>query len=135
MASIQHLAKSIAQSLAAHDAVVSLAPEYDLKEIETMRIVVVPTGVEYKPVARTAHEENYKISIGILKRTTEDELDALIDFSTSLGQSFLNRVIDDSMCINVAHEPLYSPEHLREKNQFTSVIALTFKSIVRENPH
>ena len=31
------------------------------------------------------------------------------------------------MCVGVAFNPIYSPEHLRERGQFTSVIELSFK--------
>lgn len=133
MADVIQLADAVAHELAAYRAEVSLSPDYDLKEIETAKVVVVPTGVEYKTLGRGIREELFKVSIGILKRATEDELVDMTNFATGIGVSFLNRRIAECICIGVAHEPLYSPDHLRERRQFTSVLVLTFKAVCHED--
>lgn len=133
MADIIGLAEAVARDLATYRAEVSFSPDYDLKEIDSAKVVVVPTGIEYKTLGRGIREELFKISIGILKRVTEAELVDMTNFATDIGVSFLNRRLAEAACVSVAHEPLYSPDHLRERHQFTSVLALTFKAVCHED--
>jgi hypothetical protein len=80
-------------------------------------------------VSRSAHEELLKVQIGFLKRGCEDDLSGLLQTVEALGLSFLNKKLLNATCVCVAYNPIYSPEHLRERGQFTSVIELTFKKI------
>ena len=86
-----------------------------------------PAGTQYKTLSRAAHEELPKVQIGILKRCQEDALDEMLRFAEKLGLGFLNRKLAGGTCVSVAYNPIYSPEHLRERGQFTSVIELVFK--------
>ena len=92
-----------------------------------MRVAVVPTGTEYKTVSRSSREELLKVQIGFLKRGCEDKLPELLQLVEGLGLGFLNRKLAGATCVGVAYNPIYSPDHLRERGQFTSVIELTFK--------
>jgi len=130
MSQILNLANLVADKLHEYHAEVRFAPEFDLRNLETMRIVVAPHSTEYKALTRTAHEELIKIQIGVLKRCSEDELSAMLPFVETLGLSFLNKKLGGAMCVGVAYDPIYSAEHLRERRQFTSVIELTFKLVL-----
>ena len=123
------IANAVAAQLSEHDAEVLFFPTFDLRDLETMRVMVVPTGVEYKNLSRTSHEALLKVQIGVLKRATEDDLDEMLRFVEGIGISFLNRHMCGAVCTCVAYNPLYFPEHLRERGQFTSVIELTFRKI------
>ncbi|MDD3155654.1 MAG: hypothetical protein PHS41_12385, partial [Victivallaceae bacterium] len=103
--------------------------EYELRDLDTMRVAVVPLSTAYKSVSRAAHEELPKVQIGILKRCDEDGLDAMLQFVESLGLGFLNKKLAGATCVCVAYNPIYSPEHLQERGQFTCVIELTFKLV------
>ena len=72
-------------------------------------------------------EELLKVQIGFLKRGCEDKLPELLQLVEGLGLGFLNRKLAGATCVGVAYNPIYSPDHLRERGQFTSVIELTFK--------
>ena len=104
MSDVVELAEAVAAELADYHAEVLFCPEFELREIEEMKVVVVPLAVEYKTVSRAAHEEVLKVQIG-----------------------FLGKTLADAMCIGVAYNPIYFPEHFRERRQFTSVIELSFK--------
>lgn len=73
--------------------------------------------------------EVLKVSIGFLKRGCEDELTALLNLVEGLGVGFLGKKCTNASCVTVAFNPIYSPDHLRERGQFTSVIELAFKQI------
>jgi len=121
------LAEAVAETLADFHAEVLFFPEFELRDIEEMKVIVVPLSEEYKPLSRTQHEEILKVQVGFLKRGGEDELPELLRTIEGLGLGFLNRQLAGATCVGVAYNPIYSPEHLRERNQFTSVIELAFK--------
>ncbi len=127
MSEVLKMAEAVAAELAEYHAEVMFFPEFELRELEAMRVAVVPTGTEYKTVSRSSHEELLKVQIGFLKRGCEDELPELLQMVEGLGLGFLNRKLAGATCVGVAYNPIYSPEHLRERGQFTSVIELTFK--------
>lgn len=129
MCEVLKIAEATAAELAEYHAEVGFAPEFELRDLETMRVLVVPLSTEYKTLSRAAHEELLKIQIGVLKRATMDELPELLKFVEGLGLGFLNRSLAGALCICVAYNPIYSAEHLRERGQFTSVIELVFKQI------
>lgn len=129
MSEVVKIAEAVAAELADCNAELMFFPEFDLKELDDMRVAVVPAGVEYKTVSRAAHEELLKVSVGILKRGCEDELPELLKLVEGIGLGFLNKKLAGASCVAVAFDPIYSPEHLRERGQFTSVIQLTFKQI------
>ncbi len=127
MSEVLKMAEAVAAELAEYHAELMFFPEFELRELEAMRVAVVPTGTEYKTVSRSSHEELLKVQIGFLKRGCEDELPELLQLVEGLGLGFLNRKLAGATCVGVAYNPIYSPEHLRERGQFTSVIELTFK--------
>ena len=112
-------------------AEVMFAPEFDLKGIKEKRIVVVPAGIETKPNARDYLEDRLKVQVGLLKKCTEDDIPALVREVVSTGRRFLHKWVAGVRCVKAECNPLYSPEHLRERRQFTGVVELTFLSVHR----
>lgn len=127
MSEVLNIANAVANILSNYKAEVSYFPEFELRELDTMRVVVVPLSTTYKRISRGYHEELPKVQIGILKRINEDGLDMMLQFIEKLGLGFLNKKLAGATCVGVAYEPIYSPEHLRERSQFTGVIELTFR--------
>ena len=129
MSEVVKIAEAVADALKEYNATMCYAPEFELRDLEERRVVVVPVSTEYKTLSRSSHEELEKVQVGILCRATEDELPELLRFSEGMGLGFLNRQIAGATCLIVAYNPIYVAEHLRERGQFTSVIELTFKQI------
>lgn len=129
MSEVLKIAEAVAAELSDYHAEVLYFPEYELRDLDEMRVAVVPLSTEYKAVSRTAHEELPKVQVGILKRCEEDGIDAMLQFVEGLGLGFLNKRLAGATCVCVAYNPIYSPEHLRERGQFISVMELTFKTI------
>ena len=127
MSAVVTLAAEVALELADFHAEVIFFPEFELRDIEEMKVIVVPLAEEYKPLSRTQHEEILKVQVGFLKRGCEDELPELLRTVEKLGLGFLNKQLVGATCVGFAFNPIYSPEHLRERGQFTSVIELSFK--------
>ena len=99
MSNVVNLAVAVADSLAEYNAEVLYFPTFDLRDLETMRVIVVPINPEYKTVSRAAHEELLKVQIGFLKRGCEDELDTLLQTVEGLGLSFLNKKLANATCV------------------------------------
>ena len=74
MSDILNLARAVAEELRECKAELLYFPEFELRDLDDLRIVVVPAGTQYKTLSRAAHEELPKVQIGILKRCTEDEV-------------------------------------------------------------
>lgn len=127
MVDVIKLAEAVTKEI--EGAELMYAPELDLKGIRELRVIVVPLGLGMKPFARGYSEDSFKIQIGLLKKATEDDLPELINKLVTLGRSFVDKRLEDATCSKVEYAPLYSPEHLRERRQFTGVIELTFKSV------
>lgn len=127
MPDVTDIANAVAAELAAYHAEVLFCPEFELRDLEELKVCVVPLAVQYKIISRAASEEILKVQIGFLKRAGEDDLEELLTTVEALGLGFLGRKIAGATCIGVAYDPIYSPEHLRERRQFTSVIELAFK--------
>lgn len=127
MSEIIRIAEAVAESLEKYHAEVLFFPEFKLRDLDDLRVVVVPHSTEYKTVSRGRNEEILKVQIGFLKRGSEENLDDLLQTIEKIGLGFLNRKLGGATCVCVAYNPIYSPEHLRERGQFTSIIELSFR--------
>ena len=92
---------------------------------------MVPTGIESKPNAREYLEDRLKVQVGLLKKCTEDDVPGLVREVVGIGQGFLQKWVAGVRCMKAEYVPLYLPEHLRERRQFTGVVELTFLHVHR----
>lgn len=125
------LASAVAGLLADLSAEVQLAPEYDLSELSDERCVVVPVGVQSTRLCRNSKvvENRYQLEVGFLYRSKELKADELLSFTRSIADRLLKARADGLSCIKAEPNPLYDAEQIRERNQFTAVISLTYKEI------
>lgn len=129
MVDIITLAEGVAAEIG-EEADVELAPEFSIKDVkEKTRIVVVPVGIKHKMVARGIEEDAFTIQVGVLRKATEDDLVDLVSYVQTLAAGFLRKNIAGAVCVQTEHSPLYVPDHMRERRQFTGVIELTFKEV------
>ena len=130
MVDIIGLAEGVAAEIG-ECAEASFAPEFDLKGLKEKRIVVVPAGIESKPNAREYLEDRLKVQVGLLKKCTEDDVPRLVREVVGIGQGFLQKWVAGVRCMKAEYVPLYLPEHLRERRQFTGIVELTFLHVHR----
>lgn len=130
MVDIVRLAEAVAREIGEPgSAEVMFAPEFNLNNLREMRIIVIPLGLEMKPIARKSSEDTFVIQVGVLKKCTEDEVVDLINTVITIGKEFLDKNLEGATCLDVKYNPLYSAEHLRERRQFTGVVELHFKAV------
>lgn len=131
MADVVSVAVAVAGELSRYGAKVCFLPEFKLSELSQMRVVVVPTGIEDELTTRDSVGAVYKVSVGVLKKTTEDELPHLTGVVRGIGRHFLGRHLAGCTCVKASYDPIYSPEQFREKRQFTGVAVLSFRTVER----
>ena len=112
-------------------AEMNLLPEFELKDMKTLRVTVVPKSLKVVGQNREASGKEIEIDIGVQQRTAEpDRLAELLQLVEDIITVFDRKRLTEypaALCVKVANDPIYDPEHLRQMRQFTSVITLTFK--------
>ena len=107
-------------------------PEFELSELLSLRVTVVPKSVEITPVTRDSSCFDVAIDIGIQQKIAKDT-DAQVSRLSGIVSEivlFLNkRDLAIAKFKSIANEPVYIPEHLSEKRLFTSIITVTYRTI------
>ncbi len=125
------LCEAVAASLGEWNAKPALAPEFTLRELEELKVVVVPVELTYRNISRALKERTVKLQIAFMQRAKKEQLDELLATVEKLGMSLSGKEFCGEKCIAVGFNPIYAADQLRERNQFTSVIELTFRDTCR----
>jgi len=115
-------------------AVRTLFPFYELKDLSTLRITVVPKSVNITTATRNSSDFDYQVDIAIqkaVKAPDDIEVTALTELALAIAKSFRNKIYQDigAVCFKQTIDPLYSVEHIQPPSVFTSVVTLNFKVI------
>jgi hypothetical protein len=114
-------------------AVRTYQPVYELPEMKTLHVTVVPKAIEMEGAARSLVQHDYQIDVAVQKKfdTGETvELDPLMTLVEEIIDFFRLRrlkTVSNAICVNASNEPVYSQEHMEQFRQFTGVITLTFR--------
>ena len=110
------------------------APSFELPDMETLHVTVVPRAISSSSLDRNRDNFSYEIDLAVQKKTdmAHVSLDALMALVEEIADHF--RVgplasFPDARCMDVKNAPVYSQEHLDELRQFTSVLTLTFRVV------
>ena len=139
------LARQVAAALTAKDAGGSpfskrvtvkyvLAPEYKAKDIaDKVRVSVVPRGLDGELVARDAHQDDFRVDVGVQALVTESDeaqLDALLGLVNEIRLWLRDQAVATAglTCtpIKTENDPLFYYGRLK-KGIFTSVLSLTYR--------
>lgn len=128
------IAVAVANTLSELNPEISYSPEYDLSDLASKKCVIVPSSINRTPICRNSKivEITAEIEVGILHRGKKLNVANLVSEVQFLATQLKKVRVGNSQCIKVDHEPLYDAEQLRQRNQFTSVLALTFKEIAHD---
>ena len=115
-------------------AIRTLFPFYELKDLCTLRVSVVPKSVNITTASRSSSEFDYQIDIAIqkaVKSPDDAEVTVLTELALAIAKSFRSKIYEDigAICFKQSIDPLYSVEHIQPPSVFTSVITLNFKII------
>jgi len=138
MATIIDIADSVVAELNGHafsqpvTAVRHYAPQFELAEMTTLHVTVVPKGLSSTSLDRTRDTFEYQIDLAVQQKVDQANppLDALMTLTEEIADHFRRGGLASfpaARCTAVTNEPVFAPEHLTELGQFTSVLTLTFK--------
>ena len=108
------------------------APQFDISQMGTLHVSVVPKGLASKSLDRTRDTFEYMVDVAVQQKVDQANppLDVLMGLVEEIADHFRAAALasfPSARCTEVKNEPVYSPEHLTELGQFTSVLTLTFK--------
>ncbi len=139
MALVAEVAQAVTDALNAGDfsqvftAERAYRPQYELSAMRTLRVSVVPHGVETRALDRTRAVTDIRIDVGVQKKLESEapaEVDPLMELVAEIAGHFRQRRLAGlprAVWIATENAPLYAPEHLQELRQFTSVVTFTFR--------
>lgn len=107
-------------------------PSLEPKDLIGIKIIVCPRSRRSAIVTRAASSKEYEIDIAVLKKITNAELPDMLQLCEQLETFFEGRKIAPAempsvSCTEVNNDPVYVPEHIRTRRQFTGILTLTFK--------
>ena len=109
-------------------------PLFELPEMKTLHVTVVPRSLEMQASGRSMVQHDYGIDVAVQKKFQKDEpaeLDPLMTLVEEIIDFFRLRRLHDqnAVCVRATNEPVYSQEHMEQFRQFTSVVTLTFRAL------
>lgn len=123
-------------------AVRAYVPYYLLEDLDTLRVLVVPRAITFARGSRSgAQQYDHEVFVGVLKRPPSTVLpDTAGEITWVDGLRYLTEQIADRCltirlsdpdvgCSEVRNEPVYAPEHLRERRQYTSLLTLRLRML------
>lgn len=107
-------------------------PKFELPDMTTLHVSVVPHGLASKTLDRNRDTFDYLIDVAVQQKTdlSQTSLDALMGLVEEIADHFRTQplaIYPNARCTEVKNEPAYSQQHMDEFRQFTSLITLTFK--------
>ena len=115
-------------------AEMTILPVFELKDMRELKVTVVPKAQSFQRLSRDTGSREIQIDIGIQKKFSgQSEAEELLGLVEEIAAHFDGKRLteaNNAICVKVANEPVYAPEHIEQYRQFTSVLTLTFKVIV-----
>ena len=112
-----------------------LIPAYELSELQTLKITVVPKTVSIAASTRSQSQYDISVDIGIQKRVgknVEEDSLPLLKLADDISDYLRNQTLADApwaKFLSVTNDPIYDPGLLIEKRTFTGVLTLTYRAI------
>jgi hypothetical protein len=113
-------------------------PEFDLKDMGTLHVSVVPAELDEEIADRSRDRAEYKIHVAVQKRVTTNDppgldssvLDGLMELVQQIDDIFRHKALaafPQASWAKTENKPIYDPKHLKDHGQFTSLLVFTFR--------
>ena len=112
----------------------TVLPEYELSALSNLTISVVPSEAEITNASRTSRQYDFAVDIGVQKKILVVEADvlSLSEFVSEIVEFLASRQLTDAawaVFTQITNAPIYSPEMLRDKKLFISVIRIQYRAM------
>ena len=108
-------------------------PQFELKEMQSLHVTVVPKAVVLASSDRSRGQGDYSVDVAVQKKfetETNPELDPLMNLVEEIADHFRGRRLasyPNAAWLKTEQNVLYAPEHIDELRQFTSVLTFTYR--------
>ena len=107
-------------------------PLYDLNELKTLRVTVVPTAATLETKSRKSAQHDVEIDIAVQQKVTDTNnpaIDPLMALVEEIADHFRFKRLasPDAIWVKTESEPVYAQEHLDQYRVFSSLLTLTFR--------
>jgi hypothetical protein len=115
-------------------AVRAYLPRYDLGEMENLHVTVVAAGRTVSPASRGAIQVEHRLEIAVQQRLAVEvanACDPLLGLVGELSDHLVGHRLagaPEAAWVKTEHDPLVDPTHLNELRQFTSLMAVTYRT-------
>jgi hypothetical protein len=110
-------------------------PVFEMAELKTLRVSVVPRGIMIEPLDRSQNAHEIAIDVAVQQRVQagdSEAMDGLMNLVQSIAETLRLRrlgVMQEALWVKTENVPIYSPDHLETKGAFTSVLTVTFRVV------
>jgi len=113
----------------------SYLPRYDLREMQTLKVTVVPKTMTTDSVTRSHASHDITVDVAVQKKLgnvdqAQAEQDGLMDLSEQVADHLRITPLvgqPNVRWIRTEHTAIYATEHLEQMRQFTALAAITFR--------
>ncbi len=108
-------------------------PVFDLPEMGTLHVTVVPQGMAIETAGRGRSQYDCRIDIAIQKKFENGdsaELDPLMALVEQIADHFRFKRLEglpEAMWVKTENTPIYAAEHMEQNRVFTSVLTVTYR--------
>lgn len=106
-------------------------PTYDLTDLSSMKVSVVPKAVTFAAASRDGQYVDVAVDVGIQRRVADDaEMEAVIDLADEIiDHLMMRRLADypDAAWLLIEHDPVAVPDHLEQHRVLTSIVTVTYR--------
>ena len=113
-------------------------PEFDLRDMDTLHVSVVPAELDEDLAARSRDRAEYKIHVAVQKRVVQGDppgldqaaIDGLMQLVQEIADLFRHKPLAGFAAAHwtkTENKPIYDPKQLKEDSQFTSLLVFTFR--------
>jgi hypothetical protein len=106
-------------------------PQVDLEHADALHIFIAPRAIATSLATRTSTEDLYTLDIAVIRRAATDaDPDALAGLVGEIADWTRFRglpAMPGAVWSGVEVNPIFAPDHLKERRQFTSIISVTYR--------
>ena len=114
-------------------AVFSVKPGYELAELDTLRVIVVPKTVEIEKASRASTKYTVAVDVGVMQRignlSPEGAVEKLGELVDEIAYFLSENSLDGFQTVSfsgITNDPIYVPEYLTANRTFTSVLTVKY---------
>jgi hypothetical protein len=110
-------------------------PVFELPQLKTVHVSVVPRGITIEPMDRSSNSHDVAIDVAVQQRVQagdRETLDTLMNLVQAIADSLRRRrltAMPTAVWVKTENLPIYSPDHLETKGTFTSVLTVTYRVV------